>query len=350
MLSEGNLARRKELVTQLRDEVKKLPSGELLDENILQFNYHILEAELGTIIKELSVDMSNVSIRKGLNFYRDTNELVKDVATLILAHRKRVHRWKKELKEIFEKTKNQILAADIIVENVLYIVSELSIIQFHSKSNEVAFEEIEDDLFEKCKKLLEEAIEKYSNLNLYERKFRAESHLAELMSLKGQIEEADKIRSNVSAKSGKMSYAHVKESAENPLSKIFDRVIDEANSIDLDERWANSSDEEMEAFAQDMLENLRLPQNRFSNIKKDVIATREINKEQLYWCENIELHQNLKHTESPATYYAIDPNRFGHCILHNYNSVFGSSDYEAVILAFKKTYCETCPDRKPKKS
>lgn len=41
LLSAGNLSRRKELLSQLRDEVKKLPQDELLDENILQFNYYM---------------------------------------------------------------------------------------------------------------------------------------------------------------------------------------------------------------------------------------------------------------------------------------------------------------------
>ncbi|HEY0458717.1 MAG TPA: hypothetical protein VGC97_06150, partial [Pyrinomonadaceae bacterium] len=210
--------------------------------------------------------------------------------------------------------------------------------------------EIEDDTFEKCKEYLETAIQIYLRLNLYERKLRAESYLAELTNLRGQTEDADNILTQVSEASSKMGYATVKANAENPLSKIFDKVIDTANSIDFDEKWANSSNEEMEAVAQDLLENLRLPQDRFSNIKKDVIANQEINKEKLYWCEHIELHQSLKHTQNPETHYAIDPDRFGHCEIYGYSSTFGNPDYKAVILAFKKTYCEGCPSRKPKKS
>lgn len=294
--------------------------------------------------------MFNVSIRKSLDVYKDINDLTEDVVELIVTHRERAFQWEKELNEIFENTKNQILKADILVEKVLFVVSSLSIIRFHSKANEVVFEEIEDEVFEKCKRFLEEAIGIYSSLNLYERKLRVESCLAELMNLKGQIEEANRLLSNVSETSGKMSYAQVKANSEMPLSKIFDRVVDEATSIDFDEKWANSSDEEMDNFAQDLLENLRLPQSRFANIKKDVIANREINKEQLHWCQYIELHQDLTHTYNPETYYLTEPEYNGHCIKYKISSVFTSVDYQAVISAFKKNYCENCPDRKPKKS
>lgn len=350
LLTEEKTENRKELVSQLRDEVEKIPHDDLLIENILQFNYYILEAELGTIIKEFSENMFNISIRKSLNVYENIYDLAEDVKGLIAANTKRTTEWNEELSEILGKTNNQILKADILCEKVLFIISELRIIHFHSMTNGVDCKEIDDDTFEKCKEYLENAIQIYSSLNLYERKLRAESYLAELTNLKGQTKEAEEILTKVSETASKMGYEQVKANAENPLSKIFNKIIDIANSTDLDEKWANSSDEEMEAFAQDLLENLRLPQDRFNNIKKDVIANQEINREKLHWCEHIELHQSLKHTQSPETYYAIDPDRFGHCELYGYSSTFGNPDYEAVILAFKKTYCEGCPSRKPKKS
>ncbi len=350
LLGEENLIRRNELLNQLRDELKKISSDGTSDENVLLFNYHILEAELGTIIAEFTKDMSNISIRRHLNVYRDISDLTKDVTQLIITNRERAFQWTKELYKIRDNTKNPILKADICLVEVLYLIGTLSIIQAHSKKNGVTFNEIPDDIFERSKINLEESIKIYLSLGLYERKLRAESYLAELMNLKGLAKEAEKMLSNVSNTSSKMSYAQVKANSEMPFSKMFDKLVDATNSIDFDEKWANSSDEEMEAFAQDLLENLRLPQDRFSNIKKDVIANREINKEKLYWCEHIELHQSLKHTESPDTYYAIDPDRFGHCLLYGYNSTLGNPNYEAVILAFKKTYCESCPNRKPKKN
>ena len=46
-----------------------------MDENFFQFNYYILEAELGSIITELAKDMSNISIRRSLNVYKDFDDL-----------------------------------------------------------------------------------------------------------------------------------------------------------------------------------------------------------------------------------------------------------------------------------
>ncbi len=350
LLNEGKTERRKELVDELRNEVKKIPKDDLLTENILQFSYYILEAELGTIIKELTENMSNISIRKSLNVYQNIDDLSRDVADLIVDHREKATKWEDELTEIFEKTKNQILKADIIVERVLFVISKLTITNFHSAANGVAFENIGDDVFEKCKSFLENAIQIYSSLNLYERKLRAESYFAALASLKGKAIEASEMLAKISETSGKMGYAKVKANAENPLSEIFNRIIDEANSTDLDEKWANNSDDEMEDFAQDILENMGLPQSRLPNIKKDVLASRQINREHFQWCQYIELQQNLAHTKSKETSYARPIEQFGHCSFHNYDSVFGNPDYEAVILAFKRTYCETCPDRKTKGS
>lgn len=349
LLNEKKLIKRKELLKQLKEEVQKVSPDELLDENILQFKYSVLEAELGTIILEFSKYMSNVSMRKRLNFYKSINELAEDVANLIVAHKERVFQWEKELNEIFAITKNQRLKADVLVERVLLVISSFSIIQVQSKLNESPFEEIEDNVFEECKKLLEVAIEVYSTLNLYERKLRAESYLADLMSLKGNSQESEILRSNVFDNSDRLSYAQVKANLEIPLPEIYDRVMDATNSIKVAEKWGNNTDKEIEEFAQGLLENLELPKDRFQNVVKDCLATRDIAREKLNWCEEIELHQDLTHTKSKETYYATDVERFGYCSKHNHTSMFGHSNYEAVILAFKKTYCENCPDRKQNK-
>ncbi|HEY0461905.1 MAG TPA: DUF4365 domain-containing protein, partial [Pyrinomonadaceae bacterium] len=135
LLGEEKTEHRKELVSQLRDEVEKIPLDDSLNENRLMFSYYILEAELGTIIKELMENMFNISIRKSLNVYKNIYDLAEDVKGLTAANTKRATEWNDELSEILDKTNNQILKADILCEKVLFIISELRIIQFHSRTN-----------------------------------------------------------------------------------------------------------------------------------------------------------------------------------------------------------------------
>jgi hypothetical protein len=51
------------------------------------------------------------------------------------------------------------------------------------------------------------------------------------------------------------------------------------------------------------------------------MSLREIARERLYWCQYIELTQDLRHTAHPSTMYLFDPDRFGWCRKYNYKSV-----------------------------
>jgi hypothetical protein len=343
LLSEVNLEKRNELSKRLREEIDKLPADESLNENIWQFKFYVLEAELGVILAELTTNLSNISIKKELGVYRNIFELSEALANLIVSHREEVKAWTTEFLEIFNSTQNMVLKADILTEIVLLNISELSVMRFHSLKNGVPFQEIEDNSFYLCKQLIEDAITIYLNSNLYERKLRAEIYLAELLKLKGKDEEAEKLLLDIGVTSAKMSYAQVKKTSEKSLSKIFDKV-----SELLEDNWIENSDEDLDAFTQDLIENLELPQDRFENVRSDVWAHREIEKEQINWCQYIELQQDLTHEKKLVPDFITKSIYSCYCRKFNITSLFNNSDYESVVSAFKVNYCEKCTFKKPK--
>jgi hypothetical protein len=73
-----------------------------------------------------------------------------------------------------------------------------------------------------------------------------------------------------------------------------------------------------------------------------------IARERMGFCRHIGLIQDLRHTAHPATRYVTDPSRACVCEKLGYRSNVESTDAATVIVAFKRTYCDGCPDRDPK--
>lgn len=108
---------------------------------------------------------------------------------------------------------------------------------------------------------------------------------------------------------------------------------------------ANASDEELGQFAENLLQSLLLPRDRFANIFTDLQACRLIAREQKSWCKHLELIQDLAHTKRRDTHYAVDPDRHGTCARFGYESKIGVPNAKSVIDSFKSTYCEGCTGR-----
>lgn len=350
LFDEGKPPSGEALIAELRQEFSKLSEKDSISEGALKFKFLILQAELGTIVAGLSKNLGNASMRKKLGLYSGSQELAADLRKTIQCYAETKIRWYNELDQVFELSDDQTLKADINVEKVLLAISELSLIESHSQINGIEIPRMADDDFKTFRSVMDGAIEKYSELRHYERKLRAQSCLAELLRFNGYKDEADAIFSDVATRSRKMGYAQVERNAENPLSKMLERIDVARDSFETNENWANKTDEQIAEFANDLLERLGLPDDRLPNVLDDAMANRDISREKVDWCENIYLIQDLTHTESRDTYYAQKLEYFGKCSLHNYESALGNSDHILVVDTFKKTYCETCPDRSPCKS
>ncbi len=93
-----------------------------------------------------------------------------------------------------------------------------------------------------------------------------------------------------------------------------------------------------------------LSQERLPVVQRDCFSSRDMAQERIGWCRHIELIQNLGHMQNHQTAYLTDPMRRCICDKHGYQSLIEDSDWTALVQAFKKTYCDGCPDRKPLKN
>jgi hypothetical protein len=117
------------------------------------------------------------------------------------------------------------------------------------------------------------------------------------------------------------------------------------SETDLKELLDDASDADLGRFARETIRSLRIPSQRIDNVLKDFKSLRRIRSEQRSWCKHIELLQELGHTASRQTLYSIDPKRHCKCLQYSFESSIGSNDVEAVITAFKKTFCVGCTGR-----
>lgn len=132
------------------------------------------------------------------------------------------------------------------------------------------------------------------------------------------------------------------------LNPDFAQIIEppaEPSETDIKEMLDDVSDAELGRFARETIRSLRIPKERIDNVFKDLKSLRTIRAEQRSWCKHIELLQALGHTASRQTLYSVDPHRHCRCARYFYESSIGSNDVEAVITAFKATFCVGCAGR-----
>jgi hypothetical protein len=149
-----------------------------------------------------------------------------------------------------------------------------------------------------------------------------------------------------------MEYAAVAMRAEAHLSgpSLLAR-IDELGKPKSPAEWASITaaftDEEIRKYARRTLELAEVPIERLAIVEREYASYRDIAKEKLHWCRHIELIQELAHERQPDTHFEKDPTRYCMCNLLKYESKIGNPDWNAIIAAFKRTYCEGCVERSP---
>lgn len=111
---------------------------------------------------------------------------------------------------------------------------------------------------------------------------------------------------------------------------------------------AATTDVEIKELAEFTFEALELPIDRFEYVERDWLSLREVAREQISWCRQLEILQDRSHESSLATHYRTDPERVCHCMLHNFHSVIGISDWITLITSFKGSRCSGCRDRSPR--
>lgn len=174
--------------------------------------------------------------------------------------------------------------------------------------------------------------------------FRAARTLAECLDLLGAEDERDQVVESL-RKNASMLGLHpdtVRLSTQD-LRFAGGAIADDRRSRAL--FWQGIPDDVIERFARKLIDASKLPEERLDIVVRDFHARRTITAEQLGWCKHIELLQDLRHTQSPETHYARDPEQVCTCEKFGHRSAFPHSDVSTVIAAFKAAYCASCPAR-----
>jgi hypothetical protein len=192
-------------------------------------------------------------------------------------------------------------------------------------------------VLEACLKLANDAVQIFAQLENEILRIRGARLKAEILNTLGRSEEAltliDSLRQDLVRAGLNPDIAQLTELPSRPSETAIEEMLDDASDADL------------ERYARDTLRALRIPQQRIGNVFNDFKSLRRIRSEQRSWCKHIELLQALGHTASRQTLYSVDPNRHCRCIRYSYESSIGSNDAEAVIRAFKATFCAGCTGR-----
>lgn len=349
LFAQPDLPHRERILTQMRSAVERVTSDVSVPDGFkLHVQLILLESEGHQSLLTSLDETHSAQLRQALK--QDV-----DIIGLLGAHQRRWSDWEHRSEELLQQAvglNNPLLVADALGVRVIIRIAHLMHITLLTPLLGVPTK-LPADVLLFPRQDAEQAIAIYSSADQLEGEMRVRIALAELLTLGDRREEAEEIAREVLPKAKAMSYAAIEEKAQmilsrNTLPDIYARNA--AQAIDSDFRLANESDERVSEFARDILAAYELPLERLPVIVRECESLREIALERLNWCKHIDLTEHLKHLDSKDSAYKLDPPRRCICELHKYESAIESTDWTSVIKAFKKAYCDQCPDRTPKKS
>jgi hypothetical protein len=193
----------------------------------------------------------------------------------------------------------------------------------------------------------------YTAAGALEGELRAKLLIADLLEFAGRTDEARAIGCEVLPQAQAMDYVNLADRAQwlvsgRSITKDFERQLQVRMAEDDTFALAGESDERMRDLARDCIESHSIPPERLPVVEREWLALRDVAREQVNWCQYLEVIQALSHTQSRATLYLVDPERLCRCSKFGHVSRIGDPDWQTIIRAFKQVYCEGCPDRCPK--
>lgn len=349
LLKELDMKRRAELLDELRAAVTEvLRSAGEQKAFKLQARLTLIHAEGGQVASRFLQQLFRLKIRQGLQLATDVRALREKLV-------EEWEGWERSVNDALAEAEAEghplLIAFALDTRAVIRIVL-LSQIKLFASSSEV-LTVVPEVLFQETASDVERAKNIYVRASHLEGELRATLHMADLHLLADRQQEAQDLAHEVLPKAQAMGYSTLEELAREHLAgqAVFSRLEGEVrrrSTDDEDFRLAAETDERLREFAREVMEESGLPAERFPVLLRDVFSERDISQERLHWCRHIELIQNLRHTDHPATFYRTDPERYCRCPKYGYKSAVGHPDWKSVIAAFKQAYCIGCLGRDPK--
>lgn len=192
---------------------------------------------------------------------------------------------------------------------------------------------------------------RFRQLGMEHMAIRAHIHQGDVLEGLGMTEEARRVFDEARKTAERIGALDLVQMLDSYLSGltlfgVFRRAGSE-DHLAADDVMPHLSEEDVERHSRQMLEILRLPEDRLVNIRKEIHWSQEDALERQRYCRHLQVLQDLRHTMSPSTRYAVDPERVYSCQSLGHRSRIAGTDRPAVIGAFKETYCRSCTSRSP---
>jgi hypothetical protein len=353
LVTETQLERRRVLVQQLREVATQIGAdGTASPAFRLQARLLALQEEGVAGVLAFSHALGLIQMRLGMGLTPDLEQ----VRAAFRADREHTDRWERAADDAVREAVAQqhpLLFGEALLVRVmvrLFVIGDrrVTVLALGREPSPVP-----DNAVHPLMADAEEAMKIFAQAGNLEGELRARMLLADLFELAGQQAAARSLAEHVLPRARAMGYTRVESLAQDHLSGgsmmwRLEARIRQGPGEDNDARLAAADDEEMRRFARDCLAAARLPPERFPIVERECFSLRDVAREHLRWCKHLEVIQDLRHTRHVATHYREDPERWCHCALHGDRSAISSTDWGALISAFKQTRCQGCPDRAPK--
>ncbi|MCY1036191.1 DUF4365 domain-containing protein [Corallococcus sp. BB11-1] len=211
----------------------------------------------------------------------------------------------------------------------------------------------EDSMLAGIIQLAEAARDIYSKCEAWDGDSKSTLIIAEVESVRGNIDIAKKLASSVLPKAQALRYAQTEQRALALIKgetylKTTKEQWEKIETADPDFAVSQWSDADVRKYAAGGIQLLGLSSERLVNAEKDYAAMRVNARARIDWCRHLAILQNLTHTRSRESFYAEDPPRICACTLLKHRSQIESQEPEMLVSAFKRAYCLTCAHRAPK--
>ncbi len=113
------------------------------------------------------------------------------------------------------------------------------------------------------------------------------------------------------------------------------------------DEFLHMSDRDLEHFVGEAVSRLGLPTLRARNMLESLKGQKLASETRRDWCRHIAMAEDVGGQENLATFYAEPSAKRMHCMKLNRHSAVPNADPTALMVAFKRAYCEGCEHRQP---
>jgi hypothetical protein len=208
--------------------------------------------------------------------------------------------------------------------------------------------EVQAGLIERVRQTREIAI-KFDQIEMELRTFLIESDLEDLA---GDRSRADELARIALSKAEALQYPDVARAAAGQLdgrlrSSSQIAAIQELRDGGFDAVLAAETDDALAVKANDSCDMLRLPKERLPVVLDAAKCEREVSRERMSFCRHLVVLEAASHTADRSVLFLRKPERCCSCRKLGHQSLVPSVDWLALLGAFKKNWCQDCPEANP---